>query len=489
MSEDLDDLLRRAMKTLEDQVPPGYFDELPKQTLARLEDSSMHDERNDAGASQSAAEASPTPAAAAPAATSPAPTPATALATGTGAPPPDPGAGTPSEPGAKREEDSGLHDIRNLASSQRMRISSKRSSQNPILPDDELLASTSGSWKAVALPEPAKMISLPELSELPPAREVKEAQVKEARPKRDSKAKVEAAAPPQAAQAASAVEAPIASAREAAAAVEAPVAPIAAAREKAKAKAKPAAAGKGGARKAMFAGLGLAVAAAAGAVFVVSNQRSEDKATGAPAVQAADKDGLALPALRSATPPAAAAPEPMEIAAGSAAAEPTPVPEPAPPPDKGAPPPPPPKPGKSVGKYVPNVVEDPKGPEKPKGDEPKKKPEPGDPDFNKLLQEAGYQEKKDDKPKIDKKSLSGDDIKKGMNGVAGKVTACYAGTEGSAVVKVIVAGTGQIQKVTVSGVFAGTPVGACVEAAVRGAAFPPFDGEQQTINFSYLLSE
>ena len=53
MSEDLDDLLRRAMKTLEDQVPPGYFDELPKQTLARLEDSSMHDERNDAGASQS----------------------------------------------------------------------------------------------------------------------------------------------------------------------------------------------------------------------------------------------------------------------------------------------------------------------------------------------------------------------------------------------------------------------------------------------------
>ncbi|HEX7843736.1 MAG TPA: hypothetical protein VF469_39955, partial [Kofleriaceae bacterium] len=38
MSDDVDDLLRRAMATLDHQVPPGYFDALPERTLARLED-------------------------------------------------------------------------------------------------------------------------------------------------------------------------------------------------------------------------------------------------------------------------------------------------------------------------------------------------------------------------------------------------------------------------------------------------------------------
>ena len=124
------------------------------------------------------------------------------------------------------------------------------------------------------------------------------------------------------------------------------------------------------------------------------------------------------------------------------------------------------KPSKSIGKYVPNVEEDPNKPEKPKRDE-GKKPDPDDPDFDKLLKEAGYQKKADEKPKLDRKSLSGDDIKKGMNGVAGQVSACYQGTEGTAAVRLTVAPTGQIQR-RWSRSIAGTTVGECVEAAVQG---------------------
>jgi hypothetical protein len=43
--------------------------------------------------------------------------------------------------------------------------------------------------------------------------------------------------------------------------------------------------------------------------------------------------------------------------------------------------------------------------------------------------------------------------------------------------------------VTVSGAFAGTPVGACVEGAVQLATFPPWDGGPQSVNYSYLLAE
>jgi len=56
-------------------------------------------------------------------------------------------------------------------------------------------------------------------------------------------------------------------------------------------------------------------------------------------------------------------------------------------------------------------------------------------------------------------------------------------------VKLTVAPTGQVQKVSVTGVFAGTPVAACVEQAVRGATFPAWDGGPQSFGYSYLLSE
>jgi len=43
MSDDVDDLLRRTMATLDRQVPPEYFDALPARTLARLDDPTIAD--------------------------------------------------------------------------------------------------------------------------------------------------------------------------------------------------------------------------------------------------------------------------------------------------------------------------------------------------------------------------------------------------------------------------------------------------------------
>src|SRR3954465_8931829 len=137
MADDVDDLLRRAMKTLDDQVPSGYFEALADRTLLRLEDVSMQ----------------PT------------------WSTGSDR---DRDASTGIPPMKDREEDSGLHDIRSLASSTKARLSSRRSTQNPVMTDEDVLASSSAGWKAVPPPAPAQMISLAGPTELPSAKEIKE---------------------------------------------------------------------------------------------------------------------------------------------------------------------------------------------------------------------------------------------------------------------------------------------------------------------------
>ena len=503
MSDDLEDLLRRAMKTLDDQVPPGYFDDFSRQTLARLEDPMLHAEpiaALGAGASEAGEPIAASSADALPAMAADEASPLEAA---------------PVPPKKQRDEDSGLHDIRNLASSQRMRLSSKRASQNPISGHEDPLASASGSWRAVALPEPAKMVSLPELAEVSPAREAakpEKAEKADKTAKAEKAAVAEKAAAEKAADKAAAKTAEKAAAKTARAEKAAPVeketaktarAEKAAAAKVARppegaaapavepssvtpitaAKPKPAAAKRGGARSALIAGAGLAVAAAAGAVIVMSTGKDKADERAAP-LAAERREGVQMPQLRQVAPP----PAPAADVAGSAAMA---VPEikPTVPDERAKAPPPVEKPTKSIGKYVPEVVDEPKAPDKGKKDEPKKKPEPGDPDFDSLLKEAGYQAKKADAPKLEKKSLSGDDIKKSMNAVAGKVASCYSGQQGTAAVKLTVAPTGQIQKVAVTGTFAGTPVGACVEGAVQGVAFPPWDGAPQSVSFSYLLAE
>ena len=417
------------MKSLDDQVPSGYFDALPNQTLARLE----------AGMQSTPGTSEQARAAAVPIASS--------------APP------------AKRDEDSGLHDIRNLAQSTKQRISRRASTPPP----DDVLAQTSGGWKAIALPEPAKMVSLPSLDELPSKKEVL--------------AKERAAAAP-------AVETP---------AGEHKPFSLPSARKKSR------------------AGLyivGTLVAAAAGVVIFFQMNKEQDTKQANVAMNSA-----AAPAAPATATPAAA---PVQVKEAPKV-EPIPQPEPADPHAEGAgsavggdvdgtPPPPETKAETKVvvptkgsrGKKtttkttttIDKSVSKPDETKTPPVDNKKVDAKKGsgsasgsaEPSFDDLLKQAGVDDKKKtDKPKLEKKELTQDDFKSRMNGV--NVTKCYKGNQGTATVKLTVGPTGQVTKASVGGQFAGTPEGACVEAAVKGATFPAWDGGPQTFNYSYMLSD
>jgi len=428
--DELDNQIRSAMKVLDAEVPSGYFEGLPQRTLARLEDRSME------------------------------PTMTTGSGKTEAAPPP---VAPP-----QRDEDSGLHDIRNLAQSTKQRLSKKITAAPPM--DDNVLASSSAGWKAVALPEPAKMISLPELDQLPSKKQIKEQQ------KAAAKAKVEDAP----------VRAPTHLDESAPVAKAAPATSMSfganiVAQKKSKAP--------------LYALVGVGLAAAAGGIIYVTTQGKA--AAPAPVVAKAD---TAAP-----TPPPAAAPAQIAApatpppvvdtaaAAGSAEAVappadvPVAVPATKTKPGKGGP-----SKGDMSKKVAPTVEGKPeaKKPEPVKPGTGKEPPKEGEPNFDDLLKEAGVKDpNKAKKPVLDKKSLSGADFKAGMNGIAGKAAACYAGTQGTAAVKLTVAPSGQVTKASVSGPFAGTAVAACVEAAVRGASFPAWEGGPQSFNYSFLLAE
>jgi len=66
----------------------------------------------------------------------------------------------------------------------------------------------------------------------------------------------------------------------------------------------------------------------------------------------------------------------------------------------------------------------------------------------------------------------------GLNGVRPKVSACYNQFKvpGTAMVNIVIGKSGKVTTATVTGKFAGTPTGTCVEQAVKTASFPPSDG-------------
>jgi hypothetical protein len=66
----------------------------------------------------------------------------------------------------------------------------------------------------------------------------------------------------------------------------------------------------------------------------------------------------------------------------------------------------------------------------------------------------------------------------GFNAVRAQIAECYATYQvpGLAMANVVIAKNGKLSRVAVTGKFAGTPTGACVEGAVKTARFPPSDG-------------
>lgn len=450
MADDLDDLIRRAMKTLDSQAPSGYFDALPTQTLARLEGSMQ-----------------PNPG-------------STDRERSSGVPPVN--------------EDSGLHDIRNLAQSTKQRLSSKRISTSPIQTDEDIVAASSAGWKAaVALPEPAKMISLPSIEELPSKKEVRAIE--------------KAAAKSVAAEAPAHAHAHAIEARPAFSQYARPTSP-----KKSKA-------------PLAIAGVLVAAAAGTGIYFVMQNQGAKSSAD----TKNADTVAIAQ------TPPPAPTPAAAPTGGAGQGVQVQPIDEPPPPAQAAAEPAkdeapaltPPPTTTEAdkvekvapVGKAV--MTKKPVKSVKTKGgdtkavgttttktEETKPLPPPpkdtgkadkkagkgnGDetePNFDDLLKEAGVDQKqKVAKPKLDKKELSGDDFKKGMSAVTAAAQKCYQGTQGTASFKLTVAPSGKVSKVTVTGMFAGKPEGACVTRAVQSATFPPWDGGPQSFTYSYLLAE
>jgi predicted Zn finger-like uncharacterized protein len=85
---------------------------------------------------------------------------------------------------------------------------------------------------------------------------------------------------------------------------------------------------------------------------------------------------------------------------------------------------------------------------------------------------------------LDKSAIVG-----GMGKVKGKVASCYDQYKvpGMANVSVTIAKSGGVSSASVSGAFAGTPTGSCVEKAVKSASFPKFKGAAQTINYPFML--
>jgi hypothetical protein len=74
--------------------------------------------------------------------------------------------------------------------------------------------------------------------------------------------------------------------------------------------------------------------------------------------------------------------------------------------------------------------------------------------------------------------LPREEVVKGMNAVLPRARDCYNQYKvpGLAMVKLTVAPSGRVSSATVTGKFAGTPSGSCVESAVKSAKFAPSSG-------------
>ncbi len=444
MPDEIDDLVRAAAKAHEGLAPAGYFDDLDRRVLARLDRSHgeladlpeavsmMSETENHSGRDR----------------------------------------GTSPEGALPRDgEDSGLHDMRALAQTTKARISRRVTSQHDAL--DDSLASSSSGLRAVALPEPARLVALPDM------------------PLATGTSSVARIVGPGAARSAGAVP------------------PI---RRR-----------KTGMMVAMGAGL---FAVAVGAVVVLGGGR--DQAEPSAASEAAVATGTAAdPAVRPldtaaaapvVAPTGASAPSGTAAGAGagtsstsgtgasnagtrdqvaeaSAAAK---------------------RDGRADGAVAPRTAADKPADrrakpdaDRPAGAKPAKdgaapasapgaKPATGggDKSIEDLLDEASGGAQKPSEvgsaPKgPEKTGLDGKDIKAGMSAVAGRAQACFDthGVAGHVKVKATVDASGKVTKADATGEFAGTPTGGCVASAARAASFPSWTGGPMTISYMFTLQE
>lgn len=97
-----------------------------------------------------------------------------------------------------------------------------------------------------------------------------------------------------------------------------------------------------------------------------------------------------------------------------------------------------------------------------------------------------------DKPaKPKKKELDRRDVSSAMDKIRGSAIRCgeVEGYTSSVSVKFVVDPSGKVSSAKVVGAKAGTMTGDCVVSAVKRAKFPPFDGSPTTFTFPFLLAE
>jgi len=104
---------------------------------------------------------------------------------------------------------------------------------------------------------------------------------------------------------------------------------------------------------------------------------------------------------------------------------------------------------------------------------------------------AGDKKPKETKPKEPEvpDELSAAQIKEVMKSVRASADQCFAdyGVAGDSKLHVTVAADGSVVAVEVSGDFAGTPTGTCIEKAVKAAAFPRTKKSKQSFKYPIVL--
>ena len=343
-------------------------------------------------------------------------------------------------PPSGRTEDSGLHDIKALAQDTRRRISRRITSQHDIDPD--LLASSTGSMRMIALPEPAMVVALPEAP----------ASMEDVREKMKDPAMAAAAAPTVESMKVAAAAGSGSATVVAVAADPGTPSGLAAGVPESDPATAPAVTGAGSVAIAPPPGAG---SAAGGSARTVDGGKGVDKT---PRGGSAD----VKPAGGSAAKPGGDA-----KAAGGGSAKP-------------------------AGGAVATGAGGGGGPK-------------GEKSIEDLLNDASGGSSKpkdtgggggggggDTAPTgPTKTSLEPKEIKAGMSAVAGAAQSCFGkhGVAGHVKVKATVTSSGSVSKVDATGEFAGTPTGACVAGAVKGASFPSWTGAPMTVTYSFTLQE